>query len=412
MVNKRKPGTAVNGARFGVKAGSLLLGISLVASCSMFGEESSPAPGAEGGAAAAEAAPARVDPDALGVVDGLPPDTANQRYDDTLSRRPVTTVRPLEEEPASAEAPAPEPQASVAPRRAEDVESEPVAPVQAAAAPQPVAEPQPAPEPEAQPVAQSPTPSAEQNEVLVAREAPRTPRTQQPPAEAAPAAPQRPTLSADTTALDQAVAAAYGGVAVRPQVRQPAHPDALIPGAVVGGPRGGAVPAGGPVVIGGPAGGGAVPMVTGGNGPVVIGGGPRGGVAPAVTGAPSAVPGLPAGGEPIAVIQFPFGAATLDARDRRVLRQVADIQARQGGFVKVVGHSSLFTANMPQDRHKLVNFTTSVARAEAVADALRREGVPAEVIDVAAVGDREPLYLEVMPSGEAGNRRVEIFLVR
>lgn len=145
-------------------------------------------------------------------------------------------------------------------------------------------------------------------------------------------------------------------------------------------------------------------------GPVVIGG--DGGVVPAISSGTAPIHGHSAVGEPVAVIQFDFGSSALDARDRRVLRQVADLQARHGGFIKVVGHSSLFTANMPQDRHMLVNFTTSVARAEAVARGLQDEGVPPEVIDVAAVGDREPLYQEVMPAGEAGNRRVEIFLIR
>lgn len=386
----------------------------------MFGEESSPATGTETQAEAAGSA--RVDPDAPGVVDGLPPDTANQRYDDSLSRRPVTTVRPLEDEPVNAEAPAPEPQASVTPPRSTpSVEAAPVAPVRtASAAPEPIApQPEPAPEPRQAKVTDAPAPTERQDKVLVARSA--APAAEPAPAPAvtrsAPApAPVQPRLTADTTALDQAAAHAYGGVVARPPVVQSAaRSQALVPGAVVGGPRGGAAMAGGPVVIGGPATGAAMPAVSGGGfsggGPVVIGGG-SGGVMPAVTGAPSSVPGLPAGGEPVAVIQFDFGSSALDGRDRRVLRQVADLQARQGGFIKVVGHSSLFTENMPQDRHMLVNFTTSVARAEAVARALRQEGVPPEVIDVAAVGDREPLYLEVMPSGEAGNRRVEVFLVR
>jgi len=37
-------------------------------------------------------------------------------------------------------------------------------------------------------------------------------------------------------------------------------------------------------------------------------------------------------------------------------------------------------------------------------------GLPAETLEVQAVSDTQPLFLEVMPSGEAGNRRVEIYL--
>jgi flagellar motor protein MotB len=40
---------------------------------------------------------------------------------------------------------------------------------------------------------------------------------------------------------------------------------------------------------------------------------------------------------------------------------------------------------------------------------LERLGVPPEVIVVTALSDQEPTYFEVMPAGEAGNRRVEIF---
>lgn len=410
MVDKRKPITAVDSARFGVKAGSLLLGITLLASCSMFGEESSVEAEAT---QATDSVESRVDPDALGVVDGLPPDTANQRYDENVSRRPVTTVRPLQDEPVSAEAPSPEPRASVQPS---SVERAPVEPVQASAdkvAPTPV--------PSSQTVAASTSKPAAGPETEAAPSEPRSSKmlvsrgdSTQAAQSAAPAAPAQPGLVADTSALDQAVARAYGGVVERAQVAAARHPEALIPGAVVGGPRGGAVAAGGPVVIGGPAASAMTPTVSGGgygDGPVVIGG-PRGGVASAVSRAPAVAGGHSGGGEPVAVIQFDFGSSALDSHDRRVLRQVADIHARRGGFIRVVGHSSQFTENMPQDKHMLVNFTTSVARAEAVARALRQEGVPPEVIEVSAVGDREPLYLEVMPSGEAGNRRVEIFLVR
>lgn len=435
MVNKQKPGMVVNGARFGVKAGSLLLGITFLASCSMFAEETPGMP-----ENAADAGAARIDPQAPGIVDGLPGDTVNQRHDGSMGRRPVTTVRPLEEELSRVEAPEPVAQTAAAPptEAAPPIEAAPVEPVPAAKAPEPAPAPVPAPAPAPvvaavpEPVEEPPqekveatTPppaprvaSAEQNTVLVSRsgsdaemervaaaaEAP----VKEPAPEAAPVEAPRRMLVADTGALDRAAAQAYGGVAAQPPMARSTHPAALVP---VSGGRGGVVQAGGPVVIGGSVAGGVTPAVSGGNGPVVIGGS-SGGMVPAVMGGQGNGAGVMRGGDAVAVIQFPFGSSALGSRDRSVLRQVADIQARQGGFIKVVGHSSQFTENMPQDRHMLVNFTTSVARAEAVARALRDEGVPPEVIDVSAVGDREPLYLEVMPSGEAGNRRVEIFLVR
>jgi flagellar motor protein MotB len=60
--------------------------------------------------------------------------------------------------------------------------------------------------------------------------------------------------------------------------------------------------------------------------------------------------------------------------------------------------------------HKLVNFEVSVQRAEAVASHLIAVGVPKNRILVTAASDSEPIYYEFMPSGEAGNRRTEIFL--
>ncbi|WP_343865899.1 OmpA family protein, partial [Caenispirillum bisanense] len=221
-----------------------------------------------------------------------------------------------------------------------------------------------------------------------------------------PAQPQL--LVADTSRLDAAVAQAYGGrAAPRPVEVNPVAMTGAV-GVAAGGGYGA-----GPVVIGGGRAQPAMqPAVMSQGGTVVVGG-----IQPAVVigghggAAGGTAVALPSG-DPVAVIHFEFGSRALDARDRQVIRQVADLQARQGGFIKVVGHSSRFTADMPQQRHMLVNFETSVARADAVAAALVREGVPSEVVEVAALGASEPRYQEVMPSGQVGNQRVEIFLIR
>jgi len=59
----------------------------------------------------------------------------------------------------------------------------------------------------------------------------------------------------------------------------------------------------------------------------------------------------------------------------------------------------------------MANFKISVDRADAVAGELVRLGVGKKDVEIAAVSDREPLYYEIMPSGEAGNRRTEVYLV-
>lgn len=128
------------------------------------------------------------------------------------------------------------------------------------------------------------------------------------------------------------------------------------------------------------------------------------------------VAGLPAPaggqgpGQLAAIIFFGHGSSDLDGRDRSVLRDVAALQQQRGGKLRLVGHASSRTQNTTPDEHQLANFDMSLARAEAVQEELLALGVESEVVQAEAVGDAEPVYHEFMPSGEAGNRRVEIFL--
>jgi len=118
--------------------------------------------------------------------------------------------------------------------------------------------------------------------------------------------------------------------------------------------------------------------------------------------------GLP----PTAVVMFPNDGTALDAAGRAQVRAaVSAFQQRGGtGFIKVIGHSSSRTSNMPVEKHLIAIFQKSQARANAVAKEIIREGVPASRVLVEAVGDSQPVYYESMPQGEAGNRRAEIFL--
>jgi outer membrane protein OmpA-like peptidoglycan-associated protein len=115
-------------------------------------------------------------------------------------------------------------------------------------------------------------------------------------------------------------------------------------------------------------------------------------------------------GQPVGLIYFSDGSAKLSADDRRVLKQVARMQKSYGGVVRVVGHASSRTADMSLDRHDKANEEMSRQRARAVAAYLVRLGVDAGVIQVAGVSDSRPVYPEIMPSGEAANRRAEIYL--
>jgi outer membrane protein OmpA-like peptidoglycan-associated protein len=76
----------------------------------------------------------------------------------------------------------------------------------------------------------------------------------------------------------------------------------------------------------------------------------------------------------------------------------------------VVGHASSRTGNMPVEKHLETIFDKSQARANAVAQELIHDGVPASRVLVDAVGDSQPIFYESMPQGEEGNRRAEIFV--
>ena len=119
---------------------------------------------------------------------------------------------------------------------------------------------------------------------------------------------------------------------------------------------------------------------------------------------------LPSASTRVATILFNNGSAGLDENDRRILADVAKLQRQNNGVVRVIGHASQRTKNMDPAVHKRANFQVSVDRANQVATELKKMGISSDMILTAAVGDNHPLYLEVMPSGEAGNRRTEIYL--
>jgi outer membrane protein OmpA-like peptidoglycan-associated protein len=115
---------------------------------------------------------------------------------------------------------------------------------------------------------------------------------------------------------------------------------------------------------------------------------------------------------PVSVVFFPRDAAVLGTKAKaQVLAMAQSFQSRAGtGFVRIVGHSSSRTGDMPMARHLEVVFEHSQDFATAVANELIRDGVPADKVLIEAVGDSQPVYYESMPQGEAGNRRAEIFM--
>ncbi|MCH9013214.1 MAG: OmpA family protein, partial [Proteobacteria bacterium] len=116
------------------------------------------------------------------------------------------------------------------------------------------------------------------------------------------------------------------------------------------------------------------------------------------------------GAQLVAVIYFGHSSAQLDASDRAVLREVVALQRQRGGTIRVVGHASAHTGVVDQIKHRLANFEMSLKRANTVAAGLVALGAARDQVRTEAKGDAQPIFHEFMATGEAGNRRAEIFL--
>lgn len=141
---------------------------------------------------------------------------------------------------------------------------------------------------------------------------------------------------------------------------------------------------------------------------------PRFSVAPS-TGAPAITTSLQRqtqtgiSGTKVATILFQNGSSGLSDHDRRILNEVVRLHQQRGGKITVVGHASSRTRDMDPVNHKMVNYRLSADRAAKIAAELRNMGLDPETLVVDARSDSMPMYYEIMPSGEAGNRRAEIY---
>ena len=111
------------------------------------------------------------------------------------------------------------------------------------------------------------------------------------------------------------------------------------------------------------------------------------------------------------LIFFDNGSSQLKPKGRDVLRAVAALQREHGGVLRLVGHaSSTISPNLDPAEGSAINRRVAQRRAESTAAELRRLGLAGDQIQIGADGAQAPAYDEATPLGEAGNRRVEIYL--
>lgn len=107
---------------------------------------------------------------------------------------------------------------------------------------------------------------------------------------------------------------------------------------------------------------------------------------------------------------FSNGSSFLDQDYQSRIKEIVRIAKQNNAKIRILGHASSRTRNTDIATHKLTNFKVSQERAEAVAKALRKAGLPANKITTEALSDNAPAYLEVMPEGERLNRRAEVYI--
>jgi len=114
----------------------------------------------------------------------------------------------------------------------------------------------------------------------------------------------------------------------------------------------------------------------------------------------------------VATINFYTGSFQVDGIGLRKIKKIAKIAKERNAKIKIVGHASKRTRDMPLAKHKLVNFNISDKRAQSVANVfIKNYDFPSNNLITEAVSDTKPLFKENMPAGTKANQRTEIFLI-
>ena len=114
----------------------------------------------------------------------------------------------------------------------------------------------------------------------------------------------------------------------------------------------------------------------------------------------------------VATISFATGSSQVDYKGLKKIRKIVKIAKQRNAKIKIVGHASKRTRDMPVAEHKLVNFKISDKRAHSVAKVfVEKYNFPRKNLITEAVSDSQQLFEETMPAGTKANQRTEIFLI-
>ena len=114
----------------------------------------------------------------------------------------------------------------------------------------------------------------------------------------------------------------------------------------------------------------------------------------------------------IATINFSSGSSAVNYNGLKKIKRIVKLAKERNAKIKIVGHASKRTKDMPLNEHKLVNFSVSHQRAQTVAKLVTdKYKFPSENLITEAVSDSKPLFREDMPAGTKANQRTEIFII-
>ena len=114
----------------------------------------------------------------------------------------------------------------------------------------------------------------------------------------------------------------------------------------------------------------------------------------------------------VATINFSSGSSSVNNAGLKKIKKIAKIAKERNAKIKVIGHASERTKDMPIAEHKLVNFIISDKRANSVAEIfIKKYNFPTDKLITQGVSDSKPLFKEIMPAGTTANQRTEIFLI-